>query len=400
MKKLLIAVLTVFMLFLVVSCSNTNKSNKVKEAIAKAEKMTEKELAEAAKKEIGDNEFQIQSQSSGAAKALVGFKKKYNINYNKKDATSSKKDYQLYTALGVVQNGNHYTDYVLIQDARTLKSYVDSGILLNYVPKDIKLDEEDKQPLSAIYLNKLFLFNQKDTTFKIDNVWQLAGKKSDANHINKLSFQNPSTENINMNFLLQLTSPANIEMLAKAYKSFYGKEYVKEEQYENIALKFITEFLKNVSVWHTSDTTTVKDVISTDHANSERFIVYAPLAKYKDLIKQLNNNTELAAEILGWKKEITGFNGFLYKMYSSIPSTSNYPYTACLFARYLLTPEGFDAGWGGRYGYYSANSEAKLYKDDKPLSYWKKHCIIEDATHLSTIKNNTLEYIRSKTSSN
>ena len=54
--------------------------------------------------------------------------------------------------------------------------------------------------------------------------------------------------------------------------------------------------------------------------------------------------------------DVEGYNGFTYNTYLSIPKTSKLPYTACLFARYILTEEGFKAGWKD-VGYSSPNSK-------------------------------------------
>lgn len=397
LKRLLFLLLAVVITVGLVACGGgDDKKSAVQEAIAKAEKMTEAELLEAAKAEIGDGKLSVQSQTSGTAKALKKFKEKYGIDYNEEDANNTKKDYQLYTALDVVATGQYYTDSVTIQDVRSLQQYINEGILFTYAPKDINLDAEDKQPLSSIYYNKLFLHNKKDTDFTISNVWQVAGSAEDEGHIDKLSFQNPSTENINMNFLLSLTSPRGINLLTEAYKDFYGVDYDgSEDNYANIGYKYIAEFLKNVKTYHTSDTTTIKEVIPADNTEQERVIVYGAFAKYKDLIKALNNDAEEAAEVLAWEMAIKGFKGFLYKMYTVIPATAKYPYTACLFHRYLLTEEGFAAGWGGQYGYYSANPEVPIHEGDKPLSYWKETCIIEDGQYLSTVKNSLVSFIQS-----
>lgn len=377
----------------VTGCGNNTDKGAVELAIEKASKMTEAELVEAAKAEIGSNKLMVQSQTSGTAKAMAAFKEKYGIDYDADFVGSTKKDYQLYTALDVVASGKYYADMVMIQDARSLSQYMSEGILLNYVPSDIKLAEEDTKPLASVYFNKLFLYNKENTDFTIENVWQLAGSNSDAKHISKLSFQSPATENINMNFLLMMTSPDGIARLTKAYKDYYGVDYVDTNEYTNIGYKYIAEFLKNVSTYHSSDTTAIKETLPND-SQEERTVFYGAFAKYKDLIKNLGNDAERAAAILGWEHEMSGFKGFLYKMYTVIPATAKYPYASSLFIRYMLTQEGFDAGWADQYGYYSANSEISIMEGDKPLSYWKETCLVENGSYLSTVKNSAVSFIQ------
>src|SRR5690606_16393127 len=110
----------------------------------------------------------------------------------------------------------------------------------------------------------------------------------------------PATENINMNFLLTLTSPTAVAKLKTAYKAYYGVDYVDSDAYSSIGFKFVDEFLDNVSTYHTSDTTAVKDTLRLDN-QEERTVFYGAFAKYKDLIKALNNDTEKAEDVLGWK---------------------------------------------------------------------------------------------------
>lgn len=387
--------LSLFFMAGVTSCEPRGETNKVAVAIEKAEKMSHDELVEAAKKEIGTNKLAVQSQTSGTAKALVKFKEVYDIDYDEEAASSTKKDYQLYTALDVVATGQYFADTVTIQDVRSLQQYIDEGILYSYSPSDLNLADEDKAPLASIYYNKLFLYNKKNTSFTMTNVWQVAGSADDAGHLNKLSFQNPATENINMNFLLSLTSPRGIEMLTSAYKKFYGVDYDgSQDNFPNIGYKYLEEFLKNVETWHTSDTRTIKDNLRLDVEGEERIVVFGAFAKYKDLIKALDNDAEEAARMLAWDMDIDGFKGFLYKMYTVIPATAKYPYTAALFNRFVLTEVGFNAGWGGQYGYYSANPDVPIHQGDKPLSYWKETCIIEDEAYLSTVKNSLISFVQ------
>ena len=392
-KKIFMVMFFVLAAIALIGCGGGGgDKDRVKTALEKASKMTEAELLAAAKEEIGTNKLSIQSQTSGTAKALVGFKAKYGIDYDEEAAKATKKDYQLYTALDVVSAGKYYTDMVMIQDVRSLKQYMLEGIVYNYVPSDIELAAEDKEPLASVYFNKLFLYNKKDTTFKIENVWQMAGSAEDAKHIGKLSFQSPATENINLNFLLSLTGPSGVEKLTAAYKAYYGKDYVDEEGYTNIGYKYIAEFLKNVTTFHTSDTTAIKEAIPND-TGEERTVFYGAFAKFKDLMKAQGEAE--AIEMLGWEDDVNGFKGFLYKMYTMVPATAKYPYAAALFIRYLLTEEGFAAGWGGQYGYYSANPLVPIQEGDKPLSYWKLHALIEDGSYLSTVKNSTISFINS-----
>src|SRR5690554_3309005 len=154
---------------------------------------------------------------------------------------------------------------------------------------------------------------------------------------------------------MSLTSPQGIAKLTDAYQKFYGKAYVDEPGYKNIGYKYITEYLTNITTWHSSDTTAVTETLVQDTANP-RTVFYASFTKHKGLSSQLAPKDEsfgtkeerdaegvrLANEILSYDIELEGFNGYLYKMFTVIPKTSKYCYTACLFARYMLTEEAFN----------------------------------------------------------
>ena len=162
--------------------------------------------------------------------------------------------YALYEKLTYTIGMDKYSaDMVLLQDGNKLQtSMLNPGYLYNYTPKDYKevLAKDDLEPTGAVYLNKVFMYNNTDfngsnaDTAKagqlknyLTNVWQLAGKSTDAKHISGVSFKPGSTENINMNFLIMLTSEEWCTKLASAYKSFYGKDYVAEKEYKNIGYK-------------------------------------------------------------------------------------------------------------------------------------------------------------------
>ena len=72
------------------------------------------------------------------------------------------------------------------------------------------------------------------------------------------------------------------------------------------------------------------------------FVYYGAFAKMKDAAGAAYGE-ETAMVTVDWDKEIDGFNGFMYAMYSQIVKNAEHPYTACLYARFLLTPESYEA---------------------------------------------------------
>ena len=156
-------------------------------------------------------------------------------------------------------------------------------------------------------MNKNFFWNITGD-YKMDyltNVWQLTGADGvSAKGISQLSFQNPAKENVNMSYLIMLTSDAACEKLASAYKSYFGKDYEGGDGYKNIGYKFVTEFVKNVSTWHSSDTTAVKTMTTMTTGQ----VVYGPLNKVKDYPTTNDYHKELA--ISGWNTTLEGFDSY------------------------------------------------------------------------------------------
>lgn len=398
MKKF-VSILLAFVLVLslavsLAACGEPEEElSEIEKVIQAAEAMTLDELIAAAKAEIGSNTLKVSGITSGLTRAAEAFAKEFGIACEA--STTPNKDYQQYEAIAAALDANeYYADVVLAQDANALKDQIVQGNFLNYLPKGFTdLAEYDKEPLAGVYFNKLFIYTASGDQPDLYNVWQLAGSAADKGHISNLSFQNPTGESINMNFLIMLTSESSCAMLKSAYKSFYGKDYVEDAAYKNIGYKFAAEFIANVSVWHTSDTTAVKNVGSGVIAPGT--IVYAPLAKYKDAEKETPGSTA-GFTTAGLNSEVEGFNGFMYKMYLQVLKTSKYPYTACLFINYLTTSEAFEAGWRGEMGYYSVNSSAKIAAGDQSLAYWKTKLIIEDGEYIYNVYDDVNKFIKAE----
>lgn len=371
--------------------------------IEQAEEMTFSALVEKAKEEVGTNEVKVLGNSSSISKACNAFTEAYGIKFTYEKTGDS----DLYKNLSAaIPAGTYLGDFVFAQDGNSMKSLMlDTGYLLNYTPLDYKdvLSDDDKTPATGgIAFNKVFMYNNTDydgtnadsakagaLKNKLTNVWQLAGSASDANHISNVSFKDPSQENINMNMLIMLTSPSMVSKLTDAYKSYYGKDYTDEADYENIGYKFIKEFLNNI-VYHESDGTECKDLAK---GSSGKF-AYINYNKTKDLkgsgiaAEDVNNLTTAVEETT-----VEGFGGFVYKMYPLIPNNAKYPFAACAFENYILSENGYKAGWDGMKGYYSVNPNNKCATGDHELSWWKERCVIEDPTYVVENYNDVSEFI-------
>lgn len=360
-------------------------SNLKNETIIAAEGMTYDELLAKAKEEVGNGTVSVYGNSSQLEEALKKFTEETGIKVN----NTKEGDADIYNHLSTAFQSNTYiADMVLLQDGNMLQSeMLDPGYLLNFIPKEASgtIADDDTVPMAAVYLNKIFMYNnfnaegtERSLKNYITNVWQLAGTAADKGHIANPSFKTPTTENVNMNFLVMLTSDAYVAKLKTAYKNFYGKDYVEEKAYKNIGYKWVAEFLKN-SQAHSSDGTACKDVAKAK-GGTVALVNYNKIKDLKgdDVYGAENvNNLSFPSLELGDKK-VDGFGGFCYKMYSMVAANAKYPYAACALVSYITSKAGFENAWGAKAGYYSTNNTTKIASNDKEIAWWKERLVVED----------------------
>ena len=434
MKKLMYVVFLLCLALLVAGCSKTEPSqanqtdstseeaapvaeaekSTVETAIEKAEKMTLEELEAAAKAELEANPsltFNADSLTSGVKKALAAFEERYEWAAGR-TAYNSKKGSEYQPKLIAAQKANSYiADFVMFQDASFLKNaMLDTGFLLSYVPNgdEFKIAESDQQPLVGVTFNKVFIYyNAKVGKDQLQNVWQMTGADGESlKGLKNVSYQNPLGEDINMNFLIMLTSDGACERLTAAYKEYFGVDYdpaAEEVEYQNIGYKFIAEFIRNVGYWHSSDTSEIKEI---NNYEEDGRIIFAGLNKlkdyeyYKDEYAETDQYYTKTISASGWNTEVQGFNGFVYNMWALIPRTARLPYTSSLFIRYLLSEEGFNKGWGGILGYYSPNQLIPSAEGDLPLASWKESCIVEDVNYIDASYATVIKFINMQLTGN
>lgn len=417
MKRIVTILLVVAMalsaVFALVACDG-NKSE-VEKAIDAAKKMTLAELEAASKAEMEANPtavFNADSLTSGIKKALgndagvdkdgkeikaAGFIGKYDWITDANAKYNSKKGSEYQPKLNAAAETNQYiADFVMIQDAAFVNTLASDKFLLSYVPSgnEFKFDKADTAPMVGVSFNKVFMYNNSSVgKDQLKNVWQMTDVAPKAgstlkNNL-KVSYQSPLAEDINMNFLIMMTSPDACKKLTEAYKSYTGKDYAKNKDYQNIGYEFVARFLNNIQkngVWHGSDSTEIKELNNEDKRDGR--IVLAGLCKLKDYPGYKVDTTNPAyyktvCTAAGWNNDVEGFPGFVYNMWTLIPSTAKLPYTACLFVRYLLTEEGYNAGWGNILGYYSANQNIASVEGDPALATWKTKAIVEDVSYIN-----------------
>jgi hypothetical protein len=404
-----------------VSCGGNEGGDDTSTAsiVKKASEMTLTELEAASKTEMENSSstFKVVGLTSTLSKALTKFQESYSwITKDNVYCNNSYKDYQLLTALEQADS-SYFADFALVQDARSLADYIDAGICVNYVPNDyvaLGMAEKDIFPLKGIHFNKIF-FSNKNLNVNLNNVWQLAGSSTDANHLDNFSFQSPITEQINMSFLLSLYSADNQAKLTAAYKDYYGKDWAASADYTSIGSEFVTQLIANVSKWHSSDGTAMKETQCKETlvAGKDPFVYYGAFAKMKDAAEKNydldgdGTNETNAMSTVKWDASIKGFNGFMYTMYSQIVKNAEHPYTACLYARFLLTPDCYKAMCynsttpnkagedANMYGYYYPCTSTTVGFNDNDWSKetWMEKSVIEDYTYLSSVKTSQVNAV-------
>ena len=202
---------------------SNNGGGSTEDIYAEGAAMTNEQLLEKAKAESGN--FVAYGTSSRISKAVTNFIAKYpELGLNDTTAKGSKlNDSQIYTLLSSeysAKNNSQGASFVLLQDSATLANYRSySNMLVNYVSNTFKtgVAEDDLVPLVHQYCDKLFIWNNTagESAPAFTNVWQL----TEAAFKDKIFFKSPVSEQVNMNFLITLTSPSWVAKMEAAYKA-------------------------------------------------------------------------------------------------------------------------------------------------------------------------------------
>ena len=360
MKRLL----CVFLIIAMALCSVTAFAD-VAADIEAGSAMTLEELIEKAKTESGT--FAVAGNSSRIETAAAAFEELYGIHTE----AAKLKDQEIYEKLESTS-----LDMVMIQDGANLLDRIDAGILLNFVPADVKdsLSEANREPaLVHQFINKLFIYNNLgDNVPTIKNVWELTDPALKGNVI----FKNPTTEQVNMNFLVMLTSDEWSGKLAEAYKAWKGED-IDLGEYKNAGYKWIAEFLSNAT-FIKSDTTIAEEVSQKEATGKIGLFV---LSKLRDSSVLSDNLTVAQYDATANGYTVEPFAGFMYPLYLMIPAKANRPYTAMLFIDYLMSPDGFNH-WGKNIGAYSPNPAIAPKEGDLGFDVWNATLVIENPEYI------------------
>lgn len=374
------------------------QADAVADKVAAAQNMTDEELIALAKEESG--KFIAYGNSSRIVDAMDGFVTKYGtqIGLSSSNATASKLDdsniYQTITTEATAVDKSSAASMVLVQDSATLSQYREQTTLLtNYVPKGMSnvMTESDMVPLAHQYINKLFIWNNTGSNVpSFTNVWELTESK----YAEKIYFKSPTSEQVNMNFLIMLTSDTWSGKLETAYKAWNDNAAATDvgegKTYPTYGHKWITEFLNNCNFTINSDTTIAQSLSDPDNAGNMGLFV---LSKLRDS-SVIADNLQVAAwaNKTGEKyTKIDPFAGFMYALYAQLVTNGPRPYTAMLFVNYLMTEEGFSP-WASMGG-YSANSSIPVTDGDSELSFWRDTLVFEDGAYIKSIKPEMVDYI-------
>ncbi|MBQ8073718.1 MAG: ABC transporter substrate-binding protein [Clostridia bacterium] len=350
----------------------------VADALAAAAAMSNEELYEKAKEEMAAGaKLNFYSTTSFAEKAASNFMAAYpeladKVVYAEIDdgETYSKLTNQI--GSGVKDS----PDMALVQNGPDLKvNLLDDGLSLNYFPDALKdvVPEKYQDPTVATFINSLMIYNNKEGSVGVKNVWQLV----EPEWAGKVFFKDPTNETVNLNFLIMLTSPEWTEKMAAAYEAYYGKAWESGE-FASASYEWIDGFLKNVNYTFTS-ASKIATGIASGAAGNMGIFVFSKLRK-------VDENDRPNLTVLQFENDVDCFSGFMYNVYATVCNDTDCPYTCALFINYLLSEEGFagEKSWNSSQGYYSPNTTIAKPEglEDQAYVYWDGKLVFEDLDYI------------------
>jgi len=389
MKRILSLLVALTMLLAL--CASASAET-VEEALKAAAAMSNEELYEKAKAEMAAGaQLNFYSTTSFAEKAADNFMVSYpelagKVIYAEID------DVETYTILtSTIGAGvKDSTDMALTQNGPDLKTFLlDEGLSYAYFPEALKadVDENCQNPAIVTFVNSLLIYHNGNGSVGLNNVWQL----TEPEWKDKVFFKDPTTETVNINFLIMLTSPEWTARLDAAYEAYYGKAWESTE-FESSAYQWIDGFLKNVNYTYTSASKMAAGVASGAPGNMGLF-VFSKLRKVDEADRK--NLT-----VVQFENDMNGFSGFMYPIYATVCKDTECPYTCALFINYLLSEEGFagEKSWNSSQGYYSPNKTILKPEglEDQPYEYWADKLVFEDLQYIYDNYVNVYEFIATR----
>lgn len=335
----------------------------------------------------------------------------YNPNFTGQIEWTQPKENSIFTMIDSDVNGsNHSIAMTLIQDANQIDAKeIQTGNLLNYVPKEWNGDADNKEPFALQSLNKVFEFNNLDTSKTFMNCWDFVREGETP------LFMKPSSEPVGRNFLIMLTQQKYSDILKNAYEAISDAtqkariettaDGLKEKATQlglthdsaKYALAYIQLFVKQYAE-RSDDGPICNELVTNSARGASGLLVYSKLRSVTETEESSKKNVTIAAYQDGYK----GIGGFMYKHYLQVLKTSPYPWTSCAFIHFMTcTYDGFKA-WGKDIGGYCSNNTAGINQDhsqdggtefaclnDKGYEFWtgtgdgKGNMVVEDGAYCS-----------------
>lgn len=420
--RLLLAALSLTAL---AGCNNGGNAN-VSKALADAETLSQDKLFEKAAKELGtSHKLRVLATTSRGGKPAVKdlFLKKlqaYNADIKDPLDYQTTVDGQVYDKINSgIKTNNVIADCAVLQDGYQLSTK--GKDYLNFVPKEWKEakgvnTKRDSKPFALQYNFKTIMYNNKGLSdFKIDNVWDLTDSKMKG----KIDTMNPDNENVNMDFLIQLTSDEMNNELKAAYEDTATRtsdvdlsKYADKGE-KKYAYAFIDKFITN-SIFNEDDGKAINHLANTP--GTVGWIVYSKLLK----VEESNNisKKDIVVAALGATNDdkeaktssIKGFSGFMYKHYLQVMPNCAYPYAAAAFFSLISTNADAYKVWGNDVGDYPTlpsinvdrtkngyKDNANLYPclNDKSSDWWidTAKAGVEDPSFIGSNYDKVIDFI-------
>lgn len=372
-KKFLVLGAALLSVAALAGCGSKYKPDeKVSQAIADAQTLSHDELFKKAAAELGTSGvLKIAATTSRGGKDKV--KNLFISELQKHNASITDKqlvydtfvDGEIYEKIQVEIEAGVKDGYAgtITQDGYQLqKKGIDTGYYQNFVPKTWKeaagVDLSAQNPFTLQYNFKTWMYNVKDKVgFVVDNVWDV----TDSSFKGKIDTMDPRNENVNMDWLIQLTSDEQNKALKEAYEDSTRNSDVNLDNYskygeKKYAYAFIDKFIEN-AVFFKDDGEAMTHLANTP--GNVGWIVYSKLLKVEETAAISKKNIVVAA--LGQNNtdgsklgasNIKGFAGFMYKHYLQVLPQTSYPYAACAFFELISTNATAYSVWASDVGDY------------------------------------------------
>ena len=419
MKKLLSVMLVLAMILSVCSLASAET---VEEIIAQAQTMTLEELFQKAIEESNGKRFDAVGNSSRGksvlplfVEALQKIDPNYTLDYD--GGWQQPKENKIFDQLTEDVNGaNHVMSMTLIQDGNQIQSkMLDTGLLLNFVPKDWTeaegvAKEGNESPLALQTLNKVFMFNNLgEKTFT--NMWDFV-REGEAP-----LYMGVNSELVGKNFLYMMTNDKYATIAKEAYEVWEGKneEYdalIEDMKIDAADLKLSGDNVQYGLAWvylwcekyneQTDDGPICNTLVTTSAKDQAGLLVYSKLRSVEETAESSVNNITVAAYQDGY----VGIGGYAYKHYLMLTKTSPLPWTSCALIAYMTTTqEGFKA-WGKDMGGYApvpacmqdhSNDGGDEFpaKNDRGYDWWLNEgkLVVEEPAYCASVSGMMSDWI-------